>query len=197
MTVGKAAPPRVGRLPGRPTPVRDRWPAVSTPTTIPMKLPIFPLVSGTALAIAMSLGSCIVPTDGYQGSSTTITTYQPGRRIDSLPGGYRTETISGVSYYYHDGYYYRSDSGGYVVVEPPRTSRYYSDYDRHHHAQHRDMADHRDYRRPGGSQIEEVRTVTRLPDGYRVINRDGVQYYQAGDRYYRREGGGYVIVDRP
>ncbi len=193
MTVGKANPPEAGRLVGRPAAV----PRQPSPTTIPMKLPIFPLLSAIALAVAMTFGSCMVPTDGYHGSSTTITTYQPGSRIASLPGGYRTETISGISYYYHDGYYYRSDSGGYVVVEPPRTSRYYGDYDRHHHARHRDRAEQQDYRRQGGSQTGEVRTVTRLPDGYRTINRDGIQYYQAGDRYYRREGGGYVMVDWP
>lgn len=147
-----------------------------------MKHPITPIFSAASLAIGMTLSSCIVPaSDGYGGSSTTVTTYQPGRRIDSLPGGYRSETISGTPYYYHDGAYYRRDSGGYVMVEAPRSSRYYSDYHRH----------------PRGTRTDSVRTVTRLPDGYRVVTRDGNQYYHAGDQYYRREGGGYVVVSQP
>jgi hypothetical protein len=158
-----------------------------------MKHPIRLLIPAAGLAIGMTFSSCIVPTDGYGGSSTTVTTYQPGRRINSLPGGYRTETISGTPYYYHDGSYYRSDSGGYVVVEAPRSSRYYSDYDRHH-VQHRDRTGDR---QPRGPRNESVRTVTRLPDGYRVVTRGGNQYYQAGDQYYRREGGAYVVVSQP
>ncbi len=163
-----------------------------------MKHPITPVISAASLAIGMTLSSCIVPSDGYgESSTTTVTTYQPGRRIHSLPGGYRTETISGTPYYYHDGAYYRRDSGGYVVVEAPRSSRYYSDYDRHHHAQHRDRTDEWDDRHPRGPRNDSVRTVTRLPDGYRVVTRGGTQYYQAGDQYYRREGGGYVVVSQP
>ena len=107
-------------LPG-PAPFAGR---LSLTTPNPMKHPITLLSPAAGLAIGMTLSSCIVPSDGYGGSSTTVTTYQPGRRIHSLPGGYRTETISGTSYYYHDGAYYRRDSGGYVVVEAPRSSSY-------------------------------------------------------------------------
>lgn len=162
-----------------------------------MKIQSTPLLLATSLAIGMTLSSCIVPSDGYGGTSTTVTTYQPGRRIDTLPSGYRSEAISGTTYYYHDGYYYRPQSGGYVVVEAPRSSRYYSDYDRRHRVEYRDQRDTRDYRNPRESRNESVRVVTRLPDGYRVVTRSGTQYYQSGDQYYRREGDGYVVVSQP
>lgn len=161
-----------------------------------MKKPITPLLLGTSLAIGMTLSSCMVPSDGYVGS-TTVTTYQPGRRISSLPGGYRSEIISGTTYYYHDGSYYRPHSGGYVVVEAPRSSRYYSDYDRRHRVEYRDRRDSRNYRDSRDPRNESVRVVTRLPDGYRVVTRGGTRYYQAGDQYYRRDGDRYVIVSQP
>lgn len=164
-----------------------------------MKTPHTPLLLAAGLLVGLGLPSC-VDTYGAYGpgpstSSTTVTSYEPGYELSALPSGYRTERISGTTYYYHDGAYYRPRDNGYVVVDAPRTSRYYSDYD--------------DYRRrtvtrrttrgydDGSSVVSERRIVTRLPSGYRTMTHRGVQYYQAGDSYYQRQGDGYVIVSRP
>ncbi len=148
------------------------------------------------VALSMGLSSCVVPYDSHGGGSTTVTTYQPGYRINSLPGGYRSENISGNTYYYHDGYYYRQGSGGYVVVDAPRSSRYYDDYGRRHQSsqsnrEYRESPDRHDGRYDRGE------VITRLPDGYRVVNHRGNEYYQVGDRYYRRQKDTYVIVSSP
>jgi hypothetical protein len=66
-----------------------------------------------------------------QGGATTVTTYQPGYRISSLPRGYRSESLGGSTYYYHNGAYYQRNSGGYVVTAAPRQSRYYTEYTRY------------------------------------------------------------------
>lgn len=65
------------------------------------------------------------------GRSSTVTTYQPGYRLSSLPSGYRSENLGGSTYYYHNGAYYQRNSGGYVVTEAPRQSRYYTEYTRY------------------------------------------------------------------
>jgi hypothetical protein len=155
--------------------------------------PIF-VISGVALC--MGLASCVVPYDSHEGGSVSVTRYNPGYRVASLPGGYRSETISGSTYYYNDGYYYQPRSGGYVVVDAPRSSRYYDDYNR----RQRTYQSSREYqdspnRRDGRYEGSEV--ITRLPDGYREVNHRGETYYQAGDRYYRRQGETYVITTRP
>ena len=161
-----------------------------------MNRQITPLLLATSLAAATILSSCVVPTDGSYGS-TTITTYRPGHRITSLPSGYRSEAISGRTYYYHDGYYYQPQSGGYVVVDAPRSSRYYSDYSRRHRGDYSNEASARDYRGSREHQYRSDRIVTRLPDGHRVITHRGTEYYQAGDEYYSRSGNGYMVVTRP
>ena len=169
---------------GRVFPAADRKP-------LGFSRPIFVI---TGLALCIGLGSCIYPSDGYGGSYST--TYRPGYRVNSLPGGYRSENISGNTYYYHDGYYYRPSSGGYVVVDAPRNSRYYDDYNRRQRTyqtttEYRESPDRHDGR------YERGEVITRLPDGYRVVNHRGDTYYQAGDRYYRRQGDVYVISTRP
>jgi hypothetical protein len=44
-----------------------------------------------------------------------------GSRVTTLPAGYSTVSVRGVSYYYCDGYYYQPTDadGDYVVVKPP------------------------------------------------------------------------------
>lgn len=148
------------------------------------KIPSLLVIS--SLAIGLGLTSCVAPYDAY--GTTTVTTYSPGHRINSLPGGYRTEIIGGSTYYYHDGSYYRSGSGGYTVVEAPRSSRYYKDYNRYRS----DASDR--YR---GDRRDNVNVVTRLPDGHRAVNVRGQTYYQHKDNYYRRQGNGYITVNRP
>ncbi|MCW1923099.1 DUF6515 family protein [Luteolibacter arcticus] len=39
--------------------------------------------------------------------------------------------------------------------------------------------------------------ITTLPSGYRTVTISGNQYYTHGDRYYRPQGSGYVVVDSP
>jgi hypothetical protein len=155
--------------------------------------PMF-VISGVALC--MGLASCLLPYDSQDGGSVSVTRYSPGYRVNSLPGGYRSENISGSTYYYYNGYYYRPVSGGYVVVDAPRTSRYYDDYSR----RQRTYQTNREYqespkRHDGRYDRSEV--ITRLPKGYRVINHRGNEYYQVGDRYYRRQNDTYVIVSSP
>jgi len=145
------------------------------------------LLLAASLAIGSTLTSCVAPIDAYGSTTTTYTDYQPGYQITSLPSGYRSEVISGSTYYYNDGRYYRPQSGGYVVVEAPRTSRYYSDYD----SRRRTTTTYRD------SQTGDVRTITTLPSGYREISHRGTPYYQAGNQFYRRQGSGYVVVGSP
>jgi hypothetical protein len=91
------------------------------------------ILAATGAALCLTLTSCIIPVDGNMQSSTGYTTYQPGYRIKSLPYGYRSENISGQTYYYYDGTYYRRDSNGYITTDAPRESRYYKDYDRLYH----------------------------------------------------------------
>lgn len=149
----------------------------------------------SALAVGLTMTSCVAPYDAY--GSTTVTTYSPGYRINSLPRGYRTEIVGGSTYYYHNGSYYRPRSGGYVVVDAPRSSRYSRDYDRYRRG-NRDQRDYRD-QRPGSrrDQRDNVNIISRLPDGYRSMNHRGQTYYQHRGQYYRRQGSGYITVARP
>lgn len=155
-------------------------------TQIIMKSSTSSLLFATSIALGSALTSCVVPVDGYAGSSTTITSYSPGYRTTSLPSGYRSEIISGSNYYYNNGAYYRQDSGGYVVVDAPRTSRYYTEYNNHHHS-----SGTRDTRYDGGQ------VIYNLPRGYREISYSGQPYYQYGSQYYRRQGSGYIQVSSP
>ena len=155
--------------------------------TTHMKSSTTSLLLATSLVIGSALTSCVVPVDGNASTTTTTyTDYQPGYRINSLPSGYRSEVISGSTYYYNDGHYYRSQSGGYVVVDAPRTSRYYSDY-----GTRRSTTTYRD------ATTGDVHVITTLPTGYKEINHRGASYYQVGDQYYRRQGSGYVTVASP
>ena len=150
-----------------------------------------PILAFTSTAICLSLASCVAPyDDGYQGSSTTYTTYQPGYRTTSLPGGYRSETISGRNYYYHNGSYYQRHSDGYVVIDAPRQSRYYSDYSRSRQAV-----------RPDGrttvTTYQPGYTTRSLPSGYRTESISGRDYYYHNGAYYLRNSGGYVVTEAP
>jgi hypothetical protein len=150
----------------------------------------------TGVALCMGLNSCVVPYDSDGGGSVTVSSYSPGYRINSLPGGYRSETISGSTYYYHDGYYYRPGSGGYVVVDAPRGSRYYDEYSRRQRI-YQTNQDFRSSSARDGQRYERTQIISRLPDGYREVNHRGQRYYQSGDRYYRRQGDSYIIVSSP
>ena len=176
---------------------------------------INPLLAIGGVALCLSVTSCVVPYDSNNGgSSVSVTRYSPGYRVTSLPGGYRSEIISGSTYYYHDGYYYRRGDSGYVVVDAPRRSRYYDDYGRYQQTyqpsrDYRDSSNNRDYRNsPNNREYREsynrndsgydrTQVITRLPSGYRELNHRGSTYYQAGDQYYRRQGDSYIITTRP
>jgi hypothetical protein len=149
----------------------------------------------TGLALCIGLSSCVASYDSP--GHTQIAVYSPGYRVTSLPGGYRSEIISGSTYYYHDGYYYRPSSGGYIVVDAPRTSRYYSEYDRRHHATQSGRRAETKGNNRNNQRYEEAGSLTRLPHGYREVKHRGASYYQVGDRYYQRRNDVYVVVSRP
>ncbi len=147
-----------------------------------MKTRAIILSAAAAGAAAFLLPGCVDPY--YAG--TTATVYRPGYVVQSLPSGYRVETISGTRYYYHNDVYYRPQGRGYVVVESPhRHAR--RDYDR------RD--DHRWDRNRGPRR--DVTVIRELPRGYKVVTHRGQRYYRAGDVYYQSRGGGYVVVRSP
>jgi hypothetical protein len=75
------------------------------------------LLAGFGLAIGTLLPSCVEP---HRGTRQTVTTYQPGLEVKSLPKGYQTEVIAGTTYYCHGGTYYRPKQSKYVVVADPR-----------------------------------------------------------------------------
>ncbi len=168
--------------------------------------PFKSLMVFSSLAVGLSLSSCVDPSYnsyGHNGHSGYSSGYSPGYRLSSLPNGYRSENISGRTYYYHDGHYYQPNSGGYAVVEAPRTSRYYTEYSRYRQPESttyrtRDGSYSRtEHRYDSNQRYDNAQIITRLPSGYREVNHRGVTYYQAGDRYYSRQPNGYVIVQRP
>ncbi|WAC19871.1 hypothetical protein OVA24_00580 [Luteolibacter sp. SL250] len=148
------------------------------------------ILSVIALGAAALLTSCVDP---YYtgGTTTTVTTYRPGYVVDTLPGGYRTEVIGGVSYYRHNDIYYRSQGRRYVVVERPGGYDRYDRRDRYD----RDRHDHDRYHRgPHGRETTVIRT---LPSGARVVTHRGERYYESRGTYYRPASGGYIIVGSP
>lgn len=154
------------------------------------------LFAVAGVALCMGATSCITPYDAHGGGSVAISSYSPGYRVTSLPGGYRRESIAGSTYYYHNGHYYRQGSGGYVVVEAPRRSRYYDDYSRYQRSDRSDWGDRRTSSRRD-SRYDRGRVVNRLPRDYREVNHRGNTYYMSGEQFYRRQGSGYVVVSSP
>ena len=153
----------------------------------------------TASAAALITTGCVVET--YTPPGATVTTYEPGYVVRTLPSGYRTEVISGTRYYYHDNVYYRPQGSSYVVVRSPRPGgagwdgnqrgydRDWDGHDRDGDGRDRDSRD--DYR---GRQVTVIKS---LPSGYVVVNRGGQRYYRVGNVYYRSHSGGYVVVHDP
>lgn len=152
----------------------------------------------SSVAVGLGLSSCVDPAyNAYGGGSNYHST---GYQINSLPSGYRTENISGRTYYYHDGHYYQPSSSGYAVVSAPRTSRYYDDYTRTRRIYSSDRNTSRTtsaYTTRDGQRYTSTEIVRRLPSGYREINHRGNTYYRSGDRYYQQQQDGYVIVQSP
>ena len=144
------------------------------------------LLSFLGLAIGTLLPSCVDPYVADYGSPHRVSSYHPGYEVRDLPAGYRIEMIEGTRYYNHNGTYYQSRSGGYVIVETPRF-RYQSDSSRYESSYSRHVCP--DDRR-------EV-IITRLPNGYRVVNHSSGRDYQYNGVYYQQRGSGYVIVSRP
>lgn len=155
------------------------------------------IVAATGAALCLSLSACFFPNDGYVGRGATYTTYQPGYRTQALPAGYRSEVISGSTYYYDNGNYYRRDPRGYVVVDAPRNSRYYGDYGQVR--QGREVNSRRNQRiyDRNNALNRDGELIPRLPSGHRVVNHRGQRYYQVDDRYYVRDQSGYVRVRNP
>lgn len=154
------------------------------------KLPIETLMKNilitAGLAAGLGLTSCVAPYEPASSSTTTSeTTYRPGYTVNTLPGGYRSETISGSNYYYHNGAYYQRRNDNYVVVEAPRRSRYYTEYTQYGNSTVHNHAD-------GSSHV-----ISDLPSGYTTVDYRGEPYYRHQNRYYRRQGSGYVTVASP
>ncbi len=155
-----------------------------------------PMLLCTAAA-ALLAASCTVETyTPAETSTVTVTDYQPGYVVHTLPTGYRTEVISGARYYHHDNVYYQSQGGDYVVVKPPRPGGVGWDgnqrgYDRDWDGRDED-GDGRD--RDFDGSIAVIKT---LPDGYVVVNHGGTRYYRAGNVYYQARTGGYAVVESP
>jgi len=100
-----------------------------------------------------------------------------------------------LSLYNDSGNYYRRSGNGYLITDVPRNSRYSNEYHRVRQQSNR-RYDARDYgRRDNRRDRNDV--IMRLPDGYRVVNYRGAQYYQVGDRYYIRQNDRYSVVARP
>jgi len=141
-----------------------------------MKTTTFCLALAASLIIGPGLTSCIAPVEAY--GNTTNNYYEPGYRINSLPRGYRTEEIDGRIYFYHEGIYYRREGRGYVVVRAPRDSRYQREHRNHH-------------------RNNDGRVIRQLPRQHRSFTYRGVRYFEAGNRYYRRHGEGFIEVRKP
>jgi hypothetical protein len=157
------------------------------------------------------LTSCVDPY--YSGpSSTSVTVHRPGYVVQTLPPGYRSEVISGTSYYYHDNVYYRPQGRGYVVVDSPRGGGHRgNDWDhRDNRGRDRDWDNRdnrgrdRDDRNDRGRDRDsdrgprrDVTVIRQLPNGYKVVNHGGKRYYRAGNVYYESQGGGYTVVRSP
>lgn len=157
------------------------------------------ILSVITLGAAGLLTSCVDPYYTGGTTTTTVTHYRPGYVVDTLPGGYRTEVIGGVSYYRHNDVYYRPQGRRYVVVDRPggynRGPNRYDSRDRYDHRDRYDRGPGRyDPRGPRGGHTTVIRT---LPSGARVVTHRGQRYYESRGTYYRPASGGYIIVGSP
>ena len=138
-----------------------------------------------SLGAGLSLSSCVAPYGGGVATTYTTRSYSPGYSVNSLPRGYRSETIAGRNYYYNNGNYYQRRNNNYVVVQAPRKSRYYNEYSRYGKQQ------------PYNNRSRGSRVIKTLPRGYETVNYRGQSYYRSQNNFYRRQGNGYVTVARP
>lgn len=154
-----------------------------------------PTLLFTAAAAALLAASCTVETYTPAESTVTVTDYQPGYVVRTLPAGYRTEVISGTRYYHHDNVYYQPQGSGYVVVKPPAPGG--RGWDGNQRGYDRDW-DGRDEDGDGRDRdFDGVTVVKTLPNGYAVVDHGGTRYYRAGNVYYQARSGGYVVVENP
>lgn len=154
------------------------------------------LLSIAVAGAGVFLTSCADPY--YTGTTASVTAYRPGYVVHTLPPGYRTEVVSGTRYYHHNNVYYRPQGRDYVVVEAPRRQGRDRDWDRR--GNDRDWDGRPDRGRDRDRHDHGHRDVTvirELPRGYKVINRGGQRYYQAGNVYYQSRGEGYIVVRSP
>ena len=133
------------------------------------------LAVGAVIASCLSLSSCVEPNGTNYGTSFS-TLQQQGYQLNALPRGYRSETISGSTYFYHKGKYYRRSSTGYIETQAPRNSQYYNEYE----------------------QLRQYDYRDNLPqDGYQSETISGVTYYYRNGNYYRRTSRGYEEINAP
>jgi hypothetical protein len=162
--------------------------------------PILSLVG--CLTFGLTLSSCVDPYAG--GPQQSVTSYQAGYEVRSLPSGYRTQMIDGNRYYTHNGNYYQNRSGRYIIVEEPRQRYDRIDYRRDDRRE--DRRDYHDDRREShrgdrrssddGDGRRDV-IIRRLPSGYVTETRRGTRYYRANGTYYQQSGNCYIIVQSP
>lgn len=168
-------------------------PPLSSTNTTTMKTSTT-IASFVALGAAGLLTSCVVDPYYPGGSSTTtVTEYRPGYVVDTLPGGYRSEVVGGVSYYRHNDVYYRRQGSRYVVVERPGGVTTYERRDGYDRGRY----DHDRYDRDHGPDYSRTTVIRTLPSGARVVTHRGTRYYESRGTYYRPASGGYIIVGSP
>ena len=155
------------------------------------------VIATASAALILGLASCDFPHGGHYGGHSTYTPYQSGYRLQTLPAGYRSETLSGNRYYYDNGNYYRRDSNGYVIVDAPRGSRYHEEYRRVRQGREvNSRSNQRIYDR-NNPRPRYGEVITRLPSDHRTVNHRGKRYYQSGDHFYTRSTRGYTLVRNP
>lgn len=138
---------------------------------------LLPLVS--ALGIGLFAASCNHYNNHGHRAGTTVSQYRTGYQVRTLPSRYETMDFGGTRYYYKDNVYYRPHRNGYIVVDNPRGRTKVTRYS-------------------SNRRVAPSTTVIRtLPRGHRVVNYNGVRYYQHGESYYQPSGSGYRIVANP
>jgi hypothetical protein len=171
----------------------------TTPAGKPVKSTNVTMKTSTAIAsltlsaAVLALTGCVDPYYAGGGGVAVTSNYRPGYSVTSLPRGYRTEVISGTSYYQHGGVYYRPKGRGYVVVDAPHRGP--GSY-RPGPVGDRDRDGRPNWRDPRPN-VPSGQVIRRLPGGYRVVDHRGSRYYRVGDTYYQSQGGGYIVVGRP
>ncbi len=156
----------------------------------PITLTATAAVAATSLLLTGCVTERVVERDSAdvtttRRSTTSVSTYEPGYTVQTLPRGYTTRTVSGRQYYLADDVYYTQDTNGYTVVTDPASPDYL--------AANAPPIRTGVVRNPSGPSTY----LTTLPGGYTTRTYNGRDYYVSGTNTYARDSRGYVIVDSP